>query len=83
VDASVIKAKQYQPNKDKNGEFTRNPEAKSNVKVRINVNEDELISSMDYTPGTGHDSNCFSTLLDCDHSAVYDKRLNRLQSATR
>jgi len=62
VDSSLIKAKKYQPNKDKSG---------------------ELIKSMDYTPGTGHDSNCFSTLLDCDQSAVYVKRLNRLQSATR
>ena len=33
VDASVIEAKQWQPNKDKNGGSTQDPEAQWNVKA--------------------------------------------------
>ena len=72
-------------NKDKNGEFTQDPEAQWNVKAgsdgqrkstygfkaHINGDEDELIKSTDYTPGNVHDSNCFTSLLDGDESAVY------------
>jgi len=85
VDASVIEAKQCRPNKDKNGESTQDPEAQWNVKAgsdgqrkstygfkaHINVDEDGLIKSTDYTPGNVHDSNCFTSLLDGDESAVY------------
>ena len=85
VDASVIEAKQCRPNKDKNGESTQDPEAQWNVKAgsdgqrkstygfkaHVNVDEDGLIQSTDYTPGNVHDSNCFIELLEGDESAVY------------
>ena len=76
VDASVIEAKQCCPNKDKNSVSTQVPVAKWNVKAssdsqrksthgfkaHINVDEDGLIKSTDYTPGNVPDSNC---LLHC------------------
>ena len=85
VDASVIEAKQYWSNKDKNGESTQDPEAQWNVKVdsdgqrkstygfkaHVSVDEDGLIKSTDYIPGNVHDSNCFTSLLDGDESAAY------------
>ena len=37
----------------------------------MNVDEDGLIKSTDYTAGNVHDSNCFTDLLDGDESAVY------------
>ena len=85
VDASVIEAKQCRPNKDKKGNSTQDPEAKWNVKsgsdgkrkstygykAHINVDEDGLIKSTDYTAGNVHDSNCFTELLEGDESSVY------------
>ena len=37
----------------------------------MNVDEDGLIKSTDFTPGNVHDSNCFTELLDGDESSVY------------
>ncbi len=85
VDASVIEAKQCRPNKAKSGEGTQDPEAGWNVKAgsdgkrkstygfkgHINVDEDGLIKSTDFTSGNVHDSNCFTELLEGDESAVY------------
>jgi IS5 family transposase len=85
VDASVIEAKQSRPNKGKDGESTQDPEADWNVKAgsdgkrkstygykaHMNVDEDGLIKSTDYTAGNVHDSNCFTDLLDGEESAVY------------
>ena len=85
VDASVIEAKQCRPNKDKDGQSTQDPEANWNVKAgsdgkrkntycykaHMNVDEDGLIKSTDYTAGNVHDSNCFTDLLDGDESAAY------------
>ena len=64
VDASVIEAKQWRPNKDKNGVSTQVPEAKWNVKAgsggqrkstygfkaHINIDEDGLIKSARLCP---------------------------------
>lgn len=72
VDASIIETKQCRSNKDKNGESTQDPEAQWNVKagsedqrkstygfkIHVNIDEDGLIKSADYTPGNVHDSNC-------------------------
>ena len=85
VDASVLEAKQSRPNKGKNGESTQDPEADWNVKAgsdgkrkstygykaHMNVDEDGLIKSTDYTTGNVHDSNGFTNLLDGEESAVY------------
>jgi IS5 family transposase len=85
VDASVVEAKQSRPNKGKDGESTQDPESDWNVKAgsdgkrkspygykaHMNVDEDGLIKSTDYTAGNVHDSNCFTDLLDGDESAVY------------
>lgn len=85
IDASVIEAKQCRPNKRKDGTSTQDPEAAWNVKAgsdgkrkstygfkaHINVEEDGLIKSTDYTAGNIHDSNCFTDLLDGNESAVY------------
>lgn len=40
-------------------------------KAHMNVDEDGLIKSTDYTAGNVHDSNFFTELLDGDESAVY------------
>ncbi len=85
IDASVIEAQQCRPNKGKEGQPTQDPEAAWNVKTgsdgkrkstygykaHINVDEDGLIKSTDFTPGNVHDSNCFTELLDGDESAAY------------
>jgi IS5 family transposase len=85
VDASVIEAQQCRPNKGKDGHSTQDPEARWNVKAgsdgkrkstygykaHMNVDEDGLIKSTNYTPGNVHDSNGFTELLDGDESAVY------------
>ena len=85
VDASVIEAKQCRPNKDKDGESTQDPEANWNVKAgsdgkrkstygykaHMNVDEDGLTKSTDYTAGNVHDSNCFTELLNGDELAAY------------
>lgn len=81
----MIEAKQCRPNKNKNGESAQDSEAQWNVKAgsdgqrkstygfkaHINVDEDRLIKSTDYTPGNVHVSNCFTSLLDGDESAAY------------
>lgn len=85
IDASVIEAQQYRPNKGKDGQPTQDPEADWNVKAgsdgkrkstygskaHTNVDEDGLIKATGYTPGNVHDSNCFTELLDGDESAAY------------
>ena len=85
VDASVIAAQQCRPNKGKDGESTQDPEADWNVKTgsdgkrkspygykaHMDVDEDGVIKSTDYTAGKVHDCNCFTDLLDGDESAVY------------
>jgi IS5 family transposase len=85
VDASVIEAKQCRPNKDKKGNSTQDPDANWNVKAgsdgkrkstygykaHVNVDEDGLIKSTNYTAGNVHDSNCFIGLLSGEESAVY------------
>ena len=85
VDASVIEAKQCRPNKKKDGSSTQDPEAGWNVKAgsdgkrkstygfkaHVNVEEDGLIKSTDYTAGNIHDSNCFTDLLSGREAAVY------------
>lgn len=85
IDATVIEAKQCRPNKNKRGEATQDPEADWNVKAgsdgkrkstygfkaHVNVDEDGLIKSTDFTSGSVHDSNCFTDLLDGDESAAY------------
>ena len=85
IDASVIEAQQCRPNKGKDGQPTQDPEAAWNVKTgsdgkrkntygykaHMNVDEDGLIKSTDFTPGNVHDSNCFTELLNGDESAAY------------
>lgn len=85
IDASVIKANQNRPNKNKNGENTQDPEADWNVKIasdgkrkstygykaHINVDEDGFIKDTDFTAGNVHDSNCFTELLSGEEQAVY------------
>lgn len=85
VDASVIEAKQNRPNKRKDGSSTRDSEADWNVKngsdgkrkstygfkAHLNVDEDGLIKSTDYSSGSSHDSNHFTELLSGDESAAY------------
>jgi len=85
IDASVIEAQQCRPNKDKDDQSTQDPEAQWNVKAgsdgkrkstygykaHMNVDEDGLIKSTDFTPGNVHDSNCFTELLDGDESSAY------------
>ena len=85
VDASVIEAKQCRPNKKKDGSSTQDPEAGWNVKAgsdgkrkstygfkaHVNVEEEGLIKSTDYTAGNIHDSNCFTDLLSGREAAAY------------
>ena len=85
VDASVIEAKQSRPNKRKDGSSTQDSEADWNVKngsdgkckstygfkAHVNVDEDGLIKSTDYSSGSSHDSNHFTELLSGEESAVY------------
>ena len=85
IDASVIKAKQNRPKKDKNGNNTQDPEAAYNVKqgsdgkikttygfkTHANVDEDGFIKTFDYTAGNVHDSNVFETLLTGHEKEVY------------
>lgn len=85
VDASVIEAKQSRPNKRKDGSSTQDSEADWNVKkgsdgkrkstygfkAHLNVDEDGLIKSTDYSSGSSHDSNHFTDLLGGEESAVY------------
>lgn len=85
VDASVIEAKQNRPNKGKDGGSTQDSEADWNVKngsdgkrkstygfkAHLNVDEDGLIKSTDYSSGSSHDSNHFTELLGGEESAVY------------
>ena len=85
IDASVIEAKQCRPNKRKDGSSTQDPDAAWNVKAssdgkrkstygykaHINVDEDGLIKTTDYSSGSLHDSNCFTGLLSGTESAVY------------
>lgn len=85
VDASVIEAKQCRPNKGKDGNSTQDSEAGWNVKngsdgkrkstygfkAHLNVDEDGLIKSTDYSSGSSHDSNHFTELLNGEESAVY------------
>lgn len=82
IDASVIEAKQSRPNKGKDGEATQDPEADWNVKAvsdgkkkstygykaHMNVDEDGLIKATDFTSGSVHDSNCFTSLLSGEES---------------
>lgn len=85
VDASVIEAKQSRPNKGKDGSSTQDKEADWNVKNgsdgkrkstygfkgHLNVDEDGLIKSSDYSRGSSHDSQHFTELLSGKESAVY------------
>ncbi|MCF6323762.1 MAG: IS5 family transposase [Gammaproteobacteria bacterium] len=85
VDASVIEANQCRPNKRKDGSSTQDPDAAWNVKAgsdgkrkstygykaHINVDEDGFIKRTDYSKGSLHDSNCFTSLLSGKESAVY------------
>ncbi len=85
IDASVIEAKQCRPNKRKDGSSTQDQEAAWNVKAgsdgkrkstygfkaHMNVDEDGLIKAMDFTSGSVHDSNCFTSLLKGKESSVY------------
>ena len=85
VDASVIEAKQSRPNKGKDGRSTQDPDADWNVKngsdgkrkstygfkAHLNVDEDGLIKSTDYSRGSSHDSNHFIDSLSGDESAAY------------
>ena len=97
VDASVIEAKNCRPNKNKAGESTRDTEAHWNVKAgsdgkrkstygykaHLNVDEDGLIKSTDYTAGNVHDSNCFAELLSGSESAAYADSAYRSQAHDR
>ena len=81
----MIEAKQSRPNKRKDGSSTQDSEADWNVKngsdgkrkstygfkAHINVDEDGLIKSTDYSCGSSHDSNHFTELLSGNESAVY------------
>ena len=83
--SSVIEAKQCRPNKRKDGSSTQDQEPAWNVKAssdgkrkstygfkaHMNVDEDGLIKSMDFTSGSVHDSNCFTSLLKAKESYVY------------
>ena len=85
IDASVIEAKQCRPNKTEDGQNTQDPEADWNVKAgsdgrrkstygfkaHLNVDEDGLIKAIEFTSGSIHDSNHFTSLLSGDESAVY------------
>lgn len=85
VDASVIEAKQSRPNKRKDGSSSQDSEADWNVKkgsdgkrkstygfkAHLNVDEDGLIKSTDYSSGSSHDSNHFTALLSGKESAAY------------
>ena len=85
IDASVIEAKNYRPNKNKAGDSTQDREANWNVKAgsdgkrkstygykaHMSVDEDSFIKSTDYTAGNVHDSNCFTDLLSGNETSVY------------
>ena len=85
IDASVIEAKQSRPNKRKDGSCTQDPEADWNVKAgsdgkrkstygfkaHANVDEDGFIKATDFSSGSLHDSNCFTSLLSGDETAAY------------
>ena len=85
VDASVIEAKQCRPNKGKDGKNTQDTDASWNVKVasdgkrkstygfkaHLNVDEDGFIQKTDYSTGSIHDSNYFTSLLTGNESAAY------------
>jgi len=60
IDASVIKAKQNRPNKDKDGNNTQGKEAGYKVK-----------KGYDYTAGNVHDSKVFENILTGAECEVY------------
>jgi IS5 family transposase len=87
IDASVIKAKNNRPNKDKQGNSTQDKEAAYNVKnasdgkrqtpygfkAHINVEEDGYIKRYGFTAGNVHDSQVFESLLTkTEHEAYAD-----------
>lgn len=85
VDASVIEAKNSRSKKRKDGSETQDQEASWNVKAgsdgkrkstygfkaHLNVDEDGLIKTTDYSTGSSHDSNHFIDMLSGDESAAY------------
>lgn len=97
IDASVIKAKQNRPNKDKEGNNTQDKEAGYNVKsgsdgkrtstygfkTHANVDEDGFIKSYDYTAGNVHDSNVFESLFTGNEVEVYADSAYKSQAHDR
>lgn len=85
IDASVIKAKNNRPNKDKEGNNTQDKEAAYNVKngsdgkrkstygfkAHINVEEDGYIKRYEITAGNVHDSQVFEPLLTGTEKEAY------------
>lgn len=85
VDASVIQAQRNRPNKGVDGENTQDPEAGYSVKAgadgkvkttygfkaHVNVDEDGIVKSTDFTAGNVHDSQCFTQLLSGKEAQVY------------
>ena len=85
IDASVIQAQRNHPNKDKDGNNTKGPEAGWNVKqgsdgkrkstygfkAHANVDKDGFIKATAFTAGNVHVSNHFIDLLSGKESEVY------------
>jgi len=85
IDASVVEAQRNRPGKGKDGENTQDKEAAYNVKQgsdgkrkttygfkgHLNVDEDGLIKTYDFTAGNVHDSQVFESLLSGDEEEAY------------
>ena len=87
IDASVIKANQNRPKKDKDGNNTQDADASYNIKTgsdgkhqttygfkaHLNMDEDGFVKTYDYSTGSLHDSKVFQSLLTGTEDEVYAK----------
>ena len=85
IDASIVEAKNKRPKKGKHTDNTQDNEAAYvskkdstgkvkttyGFKIHLNCDEDSFVKKFETTPANVHDSQCFTTLLTDDESAVY------------
>ncbi|MDG5658889.1 IS5 family transposase [Acinetobacter baumannii] len=85
IDASIVEAKNKRPKKGKHTDNTQDNEAAYvskkdstgkvkttyGFKIHLNCDEDSFVKKVETTPANVHDSQCFTTLLTDDESAVY------------
>lgn len=85
IDASIVEAKNKRPKKGKHTNNTQDNEAAYvskkdstgrlktiyGYKIHLNCDEDSFVKKVETTAANVHDSQCFTTLLTGDESAVY------------